>query len=168
MDLSTAAVREGQVIDGRLRSVEAQVQIFRDATLQALLDPRFQPDVLERERHAVTDAGGYTRSDDGRAASFYANSTPLAQQGHAKALRLSQVDLLMRSIQAANPRIAAAYFNSWDSYNRIYPFFMTPEQYPHDMVIPDTTSITWLMPSITLSAKWPGWMCIWTRSGLVG
>lgn len=137
-DLSTAVVREGQVIDGRLRSVEAQVQIFRDATLQALLDPRFQPDALERERHAVTDTGVfYTRSDDGRAASFYANSTSLAQQDHAKALRLSQVDPLMRSIQAANPRVAAAYFNSWDSYNRIYPFFMTPEQYPHDMVIPD-------------------------------
>lgn len=137
-DLSTAVVREGQVIDGRLRSVEAQVQIFRDATLQALLDTRFEPDALERERHTVTETGVfYTRSDDGRAASFYANSTPLAQQDHAKALRLSQVDPLMRSIQAANPRVAAAYFNSWDSYNRIYPFFMTPEQYPHDMVIPD-------------------------------
>ncbi len=137
-DLSAAVKREGQVIDGRLRSVEAQVQIFRDAALNALLNQRFQPDELERQRHALTDNGVfYTRSDDGRAASFYANSTPVAKQDHAKALRLSQLDPLMRSIQAANPRVAAAYFNSWDSYNRIYPFFMTPEQYPHDMVIPD-------------------------------
>ncbi|MCE5365253.1 ATP-binding protein [Pseudomonas anguilliseptica] len=137
-DLSAAVKREGQVIDGRLRSVEAQVQIFRDAALNALLNQRFQPDELERQRHALTDNGVfYTRSDDGRAASFYANSTPVAKQDHAKALRLSQLDPLMRSIQAANPRVASAYFNSWDSYNRIYPFFMTPEQYPHDMVIPD-------------------------------
>lgn len=137
-DLSAAVKREGQVIDGRLRSVEAQVQIFRDAALNALLNQRFQPDELERQRHALTDNGVfYTRSDDGRAASFYANSTPVAKQDHVKALRLSQLDPLMRSIQAANPRVAAAYFNSWDSYNRIYPFFMTPEQYPHDMVIPD-------------------------------
>ncbi|MCY1286556.1 Sensor histidine kinase RcsC [compost metagenome] len=33
--------------------------------------------------------------------------------------------------------MAAVYFNSWDSYNRIYPFFMTPDRYPHDMVIPN-------------------------------
>lgn len=137
-DLSAAVKREGQIIDGRLRSVEAQVQIFRDAAVNALANKDFQPDALERQRHAMTDSGVfYSRSDDGRAASFYANSTPRAQQDHAKALRLSPLDPLMRSIQAANPRVAAAYFNSWDSYNRILPFFMTPEQYPHDMVIPD-------------------------------
>jgi hypothetical protein len=137
-DLSAAVVREGQVIDGRLRSVEAQVQIFRDAAVNALENQGFQPDALERRRHAVTDTGVfYSRSDDGRAASFYASSTPLARQDHAKAMRLAQLDPLMRSIQAASPRVAAAYFNTWDSYNRIYPFFMTPEQYPHDMVIPD-------------------------------
>jgi PAS domain S-box-containing protein len=137
-DLTAAVAREGQVIDSRLRSVEAQVQIFRDATLNALLSADFQPDALERQRHALTDSGVfYSRTDDGRAASFYANSTPLAQQDHAKALRLAQIDPLMRSIRTANPLVAASYFNSWDSYNRIYPFFMTPEQYPHDMVIPD-------------------------------
>ncbi|MDD2159078.1 ATP-binding protein [Pseudomonas sp. MIL19] len=137
-DLSAAVVREVQVIDGRLRSVEAQVQIFRDAAANALGNLAFQPDALERQRHALTDSGVfYSRSDDGRAASFYANSMPLAQQDHAKALRLAQLDPLMRSIRAANPRVASAYFNTWDSYNRIYPFFMTPEQYPHDMVIPD-------------------------------
>ncbi|MBU2255632.1 MAG: PAS domain-containing protein, partial [Gammaproteobacteria bacterium] len=137
-DLSAAVAREGQVIDGRLRSVEAQVQIFRDAALNALDNRTFEPDALERQRHALTENGVfYSRSDDGRAASFYANSTPLSQQDHDKALRLSQLDPLMRSIQAANPRVAAAYFNTWDSYNRIYPFFVTPEQYPHDMVIPD-------------------------------
>jgi PAS domain S-box-containing protein len=137
-DLATAVAREGQVIDSRLRSVEAQVQIFRDAAVHALHDDAYRPDALERSRHAVTDSGVfYSRSDDGRAASFYANSTPLAEQDHAKALRLAQLDPLMRSLQAANPLVAACYFNSWDSYNRIYPFFMTPEQYPHDMVIPD-------------------------------
>ena len=136
-DLSAAASREGQVIDARLRSVEAQVQMFRDAALNALENRAYQPDAQERQRHALTNSGVfYSHSDDGRAGSFYANSTPLNQQDHAKALRLAQLDPLMRSIRAANPRVAAAYFNTWDSYNRIFPFFVTPEQYPHDMVIP--------------------------------
>jgi len=137
-DLASAAQREGQIIDGRLRSIESLVHVYREAAYEALLDTRFQADELEHQRHAVTDSGVfYTRSDDGRAASFYANSTPLAQQDHAKAMRLSQLDPLMRSIQQANPLVAALYFNSWDSYNRIYPWFDTPAQYPHDMVIPD-------------------------------
>ncbi|WP_438943599.1 ATP-binding protein [Pseudomonas zhanjiangensis] len=137
-DLSAAVSREGQVIDSRLRAVEAQVRIFRDAADHALRNTRFEPDELERRRHVATSSGVfYSQSDDGRAASFYANSTPVAQQDRSKALRLSQLDPLMRSIHDANPLVAALYFNSWDSYNRIYPFFMTPEQYPHDMVIPD-------------------------------
>src|SRR3990167_2926208 len=91
-DLSAAVAREGQVIDSRLRSVEAQIQIFRDAAANALANTDFELDALERQRHAITDNGVfYSRSDDGRAASFYANSTPLAQQDHAKALRLSQL-----------------------------------------------------------------------------
>ncbi|PIA71710.1 hybrid sensor histidine kinase/response regulator [Pseudomonas sediminis] len=136
-DLASAALREGQIIDGRLRSIESLVQVYRDATHKALLDTRFEADELERQRHAVTDGVFYTRSDDGRAASFYANSTPLAQQDHAKVMRLSQLDPLMSSIRQANPLVAALYFNTWDSYNRIYPWFDTPAQYPHDMVIPD-------------------------------
>ncbi|MGG2399770.1 ATP-binding protein [Pseudomonas sp. SH1-B] len=137
-DLASAARREGQIIDGRLRSIESLLQVYRDATHDALLDIRFKADDIEAQRHALTASGVfYTRSDDGRAASFYASSTPLAQQDHAKVMRLSQVDPLMRSIRQANPLVAALYFNSWDSYNRIYPWFDTPAQYPHDMVIPD-------------------------------
>jgi len=137
-DLASAVQREGQVIDSRLQGIEAHTRIYRDAITEALQDTRYQPDELERKRH-VTSADGvfYSQSDDGRAASFYSSSTPPERQDRTKALRLSQVDPLMRSIRAANPQVASIYFNSWDSYNRILPFFMTPEQYPHDMVIPD-------------------------------
>ncbi|TRX74140.1 ATP-binding protein [Pseudomonas mangiferae] len=137
-DLAGAVHREGQVIAGRLASIEAQLRIYRDATATALADHRFEPDETERYRHTQSPDGVfYSRSDDGRAASFYSNSTPLDQQDHAKAMRLSQVDPLMRSIRTANPLVAAVYYNSWDSYNRIYPFFAPLEQYPHDMVIPN-------------------------------
>lgn len=136
-DLDRAVRREGQVIDGRLRSIEAQIGIYRDAVDEALQDRRFQPDDLERMRHATTAEGVFhSRSDDGRAASFYAASTPPEQQDRDKALRLSRLDPLMRSIQQADPLVAAVYFNSWDSYNRIYPYFDVLQQYPHDMNIP--------------------------------
>ncbi|WP_375741413.1 ATP-binding protein [Pseudomonas boanensis] len=137
-DLSSAVQREGKVIDVRLQSIEVPTRLFRDAVGRALQDRSFKPDQLERDRHVLSSDGVlYTKTDNGRAASFYASSTPVERQDHDKALRLSQVDPLMRSIREANPLVAAVYFNSWDSYNRIFPFFMTPEQYPHDMVIPN-------------------------------
>ncbi|MDX5370866.1 MAG: response regulator [Pseudomonadaceae bacterium] len=136
-DLDSAVRREGQVIDGRLRAIEAQAGILRDALGEALGDRRFVPDELERMRHASNAQGVYySRSDDGRAASFYSASTPPERQDRDKALRLSRVDPLMRSIKQADPLVAAVYFNSWDSYNRIYPYFDVLQQYPHDMVIP--------------------------------
>ena len=136
--LDVAVQREARVIDGQLRALISHLQVYRDALGVALEDRRYQPDQLEIARHAVTPSGVFfSQRDEGRAASFYSASTPLAQQDHAKALRLAQVDPLMASIRAANPQVSAIYFNSWDSYNRILPFFMTPEQYPHDMVIPE-------------------------------
>lgn len=134
-DLGSAVRREGQVIDGRLRAIETQVGIYRDAVAEALGDQRYEPDELERRRHTSTPEGVfYSRSDDGRAASFYSART--ASQDREKALRLSRVDSLMRSIRQADPLVAAVYFNSWDSYNRIYPYFDVLQQYPHDMDIP--------------------------------
>lgn len=130
-DLASAAQREGQIIDGRLRSIESLVQVYREAAYEALLDTRFQADELEHQRHAVTDSGVfYTRSDDGRAASFYANSTPLAQQDHAKAMRLSQLDPLMRSIQQASPLVAALYFNTWTATTAFTPGSIRPRSIP--------------------------------------
>lgn len=137
-ELGSAVARESSIIDSRLNAIEMQTRLYRDATAHALLDTRFVPDDLEVTRHAETEDGVfYTRTDDGRAASFYPNSTPRERQDRAKALRLSQADPVMRSLKEANPLIGALYFNTFDSYNRIYPFFMTPDQYPHDMVIPD-------------------------------
>ncbi len=79
----------------------------------------------------------YSPRDDGGAASFYSNVTPLDKQDLDKVARLATLDPLMRETVRQNPLVASIYFNSWDSYNRIFPWFDTPSQYPHDMVIPD-------------------------------
>ena len=65
-DLDSAVRREGKVIDSRLRAIEAQVGVYRDAVAKALADRRFEPDELERQRHASTPGGVFhSRSDDG-------------------------------------------------------------------------------------------------------
>ncbi len=137
-DLTGTVQREGEIIGRRLEGLEAQTKIYQAATTRALSDLTYQADALERSRYSTTPDGvHYSHRDEGRAASFYSNATPVEKQDHDKVLRLSRVDVLMRWIRDANPLVSALYFNSWDSYNRIYPFFMTPDRYAHDMVIPD-------------------------------
>ena len=137
-DLKGAAQQEAHLVSERLSTIARLTSLYSEQTAHVLQQDAFLADETERQRHARTEDGVlYTRSDDGRAASFYANSTPAAEQDMERVLRLAQLDPLMKSLKDSNKLIASLYFNTWDSYNRIYPWFHTPDQYPHDMVIPN-------------------------------
>ncbi|THG87335.1 response regulator [Pseudomonas sp. A-1] len=137
-DLKTAAQQEAHLVSERLAAIAKLTDVYRHQIDSVLRAPGYLVDEAERQRHTRTEDGVlYTRTDDGRAASFYANSTPPERQDLERVLRLAQLDPLMKSLHSANPLIASIYFNTWDSYNRIYPWFHTPSQYPHDMVIPN-------------------------------
>lgn len=138
LDLQGAAAQESRLISLRLQSVADLTSLFADQTLEALQAPLNASLDAERDNLARTDSGVlYSPQDRGGAASFYSAATPEQQQDLDKVLRLSRLDALMQSIEARNSLVAAVYFNSHDSYNRIWPWFLTPEQYPHDMAIPE-------------------------------
>ena len=52
-------------------------------------------------------------------------------EGLGSAAGTEGLDPLMQQIKTHTPLVAALYFNSWDSLNHIYPWFLTPDQYPH-------------------------------------
>ncbi|KJU76733.1 ATP-binding protein [Pseudomonas chengduensis] len=133
-DLQAAAGQEAHLVESELGHIARLTSTYASLTQSTLNDN--QPVALAEL--AVTPSGvRYSPSDEGGAASFYSNATPLEQQDLQKVARLANLDPLMREIVQQNPLVASIYFNSWDSYNRIYPWFDTPAQYPHDMVIPD-------------------------------
>nr|WP_272890796.1 ATP-binding protein [Stutzerimonas sp. S1] len=135
-DLQASVSLEARVIDAQLEQVAAVTELFRNLTTQALLDDTTPAPA--RPALALNASGvRYSPRDDGGAAAFYSGSTKATQQDLAKVARLNRLDPLMMELKARFPLIASLYFNSWDSYNHIYPWFSTPDQYPHDMVIPD-------------------------------
>lgn len=138
MELAASAVREARIMEERLQSVEQLTRIYADETRQALLDRSYRADTLEAARYALSSTGiYYSTSDNGGAASFYSNITPIGDSERRKVLQLSQLDPLMRSIDEASPLVTAVYFNTHDSYNRIYPYFDVLDQYAPGLVIPD-------------------------------
>jgi len=134
-DLQAAARQESRSIDQQLSQVAELTLLYRNLTGEALLadTPTPPAPVL-----ALTPDGvRHSPRDDGGAAVFYANSTRADRHDLDKVARMRALDPLMRQITQRNPLVASIYFNSWDSYNHIYPWFFTPDQYPRDMVIPD-------------------------------
>ncbi|TRO25820.1 response regulator [Ectopseudomonas mendocina] len=133
-DLQAAASQEAHLIESELGHIARLTSTYAALTQQTLNDRQpIAPATL------ATTASGvrYSPSDEGGAASFYSNATPLDKQDLYKVARLTRLDPLMRETVQQNPLVTSIYFNSWDSYNHIYPWFDTPAQYPHDMVIPD-------------------------------
>src|SRR5690606_38389904 len=131
-DLQASVDMEARVIDQQLQQIAATTALYRKLTQQALLTGGEGPVLLNLDGRGVR----YSPRDEGGAASFYSAATAAAQQDLEKVGQLQRLDSLMKELHAANPLIASLYFNSWDSYNHIYPWFDTAGQYPPDMDIP--------------------------------
>jgi len=132
-DLQASAGLETRIVEGQLSQIEALTNAYRNMTQRALQQPANVTQEL-----AVTSSGvRYSAQDNGGAAFFYSAVTPLDRQELDKVARLATLEPLMAELKQSSPLVASLYFNSWDSLNHIYPWFLTPDQYPHDMVIPD-------------------------------
>lgn len=132
-DLQAAVSLESRLISEQLSQVSSLTQLYRNLTAQALqgVAPGQVPEL------ALSDEGvRYSPNDDGGAAVFYSNATAPERHDLQKIARLRQLEPLMKEIEARNPLVASLYFNSWDSFNHIYPWFFTLDQYPADMDIP--------------------------------
>ncbi|SEH93880.1 Cache domain-containing protein [Pseudomonas asplenii] len=132
--LSASVEQNALIVESKLESLGGVASLLGTVTGQALLTPASGPS----EKLGVTPEGArYSTTDLGGAASFYSAVTPLAQQDLDKVQRLARVDTVFKQVKQTDPMIASLYFNSWDSYNRIYPWFRTNEQYSADLRIPE-------------------------------
>lgn len=135
-ELQLAAQREAEVVRQQLLSLTRSIEIFRTATAEALSTPPPQSHDLEAQNFRSEDGVLYSVKNNGGAASFYSARTPDSQKNLKKVRQLSVLDPMMKVIKDSNPLISQVYFNSWDSYNRIYPWIDSLKQFPRDMDIP--------------------------------
>lgn len=120
--LSDLSRREALNIDARLSGIAALTTLFAAETRRAL-DGNEPLTPAQRARLAAFPEGGlYTRIDNGTTASFYSAINTIGEQHYAKIGRLSVLDGFMSNAKASENLIASLYFNSWDSYNLIYPY----------------------------------------------
>lgn len=135
--MADLARREGSTIAEALRGIEAMTGLLARQTKQALQTPYDAP-LDEKSRYGYAPGGSFAtlRGEAGEAAAFYSRLRPIGAEQRDRIWRTSRLDPLLRDIAKSDPLITQLYFNSWDSYNRIYPYFDTWRQYPADMNIP--------------------------------
>jgi signal transduction histidine kinase len=136
--------RLAELVDGqasrigeKLDTVRVETEIFRRAT-EHVFTADSEPAPAESARYALSaDGVYYTPKDDGGAALFYSTATAVGETERRKAWKTAALDPLMRNIRQASPLVMQIYLNTFDSMNRIYPFFDVLKQYPSNMVIPE-------------------------------
>ena len=136
-ELGRLASREAGVVQEQLAAIARSTDLFRRQSERAIVTP-FDPGPAERARYAYTPDGvaWHTIRDDGGAAVYYSGVVPVGEAEREKALRLSQLDPLMRDLKRTQPIVVQVYFNTHDSMNRLYPYFEPVGQLPPRMDIP--------------------------------
>ena len=135
--LSDIANREAATTQATLGSVEGLARLFALESGHALSTP-YAPPPEEKARYALSPSGVFhtRRGTPDQTASFYSGIVPVGPQQIDKVWRTAQLDRTMRAIRASSPLVRQVYLNTWDSYNRIYPYFDALKQYAPGMNIP--------------------------------
>lgn len=73
-------------------------------------------------KFAIAPNGVFYKTNEIGASLYYSSKTPITQKEVDKATFTEAMDISLKSVVDINPDIVAAYFNSWDNMNRLYPF----------------------------------------------
>lgn len=134
--LNDIANREVMTIRATLDGIEGLARFHAMETGEALNTP-FDPGAAEKARYQMSPEGMfYTRYGRNQTASYYSGIVPVGPAQIDKVWRTAQLDQAMKHIKKASPLVRQVYLNTWDSYNRIYPYFDVIKQYPPKMSIP--------------------------------
>lgn len=142
-------VAENQLLhlaDRESNGINHQLDAIVNATsyLQAYsTDVMSGKNLLQRDdpkRFAFSKDGAYYTTKDtdnvSSSAVFYSGFVPIDKAEKEKAIRSAALDPALKSVKKTFPLIAQTYINTFDSMNRIYPYFDVISQYPAKMDIP--------------------------------
>ncbi|MGN7934016.1 histidine kinase [Pseudomonas sp. AF76] len=132
-DIQVSVQQNALLVQGQLEQIHKAIGLYAKSTEHELTENQ---NLTAASLSLSADGVRYSAVNDGASASFYSNVTAPQKQDLYKVSLLANQDFMMKQLKDGDPLIASIYFNSWDSYNRIYPWFNTLEQYPHDMDIP--------------------------------
>ncbi len=125
-----------ETIEHQLIGVSHLTELLRQET-KAVLELPIDVSLESPDRYATSKDGMvYTRTNDGKAAVFFSGIAKIDASKRHKISQTARLDPTLQRIVDINPLVVQAYFNTYDSLNRIWPYFDVLTQYSPQMDIP--------------------------------
>lgn len=70
----------------------------------------------------IAPNGVFYKTNNNGSSLYYSSKTKITKKQKDKAILTEAMDVSLKSVVDTNPMIKAAYFNTWDNMNRLYPF----------------------------------------------
>ncbi len=129
---------EVNFISDKLSEVSRLAQILQREHEKLFQDPKKFVLPNGKPSFEVASNGVYYKTNHIGASLYYSSKTKMTKETKYKALFTESMDTSLESIVKFNPNIVAAYFNSWDNMNRLYPFInKVYEQYGNHIQMKD-------------------------------
>jgi signal transduction histidine kinase len=136
-EVTQTAKREAAGINHQLESITHATTFIQQQTTQVMTgQEKFERDDPSRFAYSKDGVFYTTHDAKNRAAVFYSGAMPIGEKEREKAYRSAGLDHPYIGIQKAFPLIVQTYYNTFDSLNRIYPYFDVLTQYAPKMDIP--------------------------------
>ncbi|KFZ29419.1 hypothetical protein IDAT_03430 [Pseudidiomarina atlantica] len=137
-ELSYSSDSYAVYLNAKLTSINNDIRVFGDAVTYALENTQGAQAQLQLEDLQLSAEGVlHNPVDRGGAAIFYPQPQPGQERLLEHVERIQAVEPLMKSLVKHNALVEQVYFNQYDSFNFIYPYFDVVEQYPPDVDVQD-------------------------------
>jgi len=122
--------REAQQIDSKLQEVSHLTQIMKKDHEHFFVSKECVLPNGKAEFKVHVNGAYYKPIDNGGSSIYYSTLTPLKEKQKLKSRCSEAIDPLMKNIVDTHPIITQAYLNTYDNFNRLYPYMIdAPAQY---------------------------------------
>lgn len=120
-DSTNLLKREADRISSVLAEVSRSATIMQKNHEEIFAHPE-RYNITKPEDFRYAPNGVFYKENKEGASLYYSSKTKIGKKELAKAALTSAMDPLLKDLVETNPNIVAAYFNSYDDMNRLYPF----------------------------------------------
>ena len=113
---------EATIISDKLAEVSRMASILQFTHQNIMSNPKHFGLPFGEPKFDVAPNGVFYKTNQVGSSLYYSSQTKITEVEKNKAFFTEAMDMSLKSVVDVNPNINAAYFNSWDNMNRLYPF----------------------------------------------
>ena len=113
---------EATIISDKLAEVSRMASILQYVHQNIMTNPKNFALPNGEPLFEMAENGVFYKINQIGSSLYYSSETKITEVEKNKAIFTEAMDMSLKSVVDVNPNIKAAYFNSWDNMNRLYPF----------------------------------------------